>query len=112
MHLEISIRPDPIRLRDNYGDKFPKGFNLDAEVRVRKLKNETFTCTCFDDVQKWSDHNNNRIWKHDGAHWYCIYISDSDHEPTYWEMPRGVMNLEDRLWKAIEVYATFYHGIP
>lgn len=90
----------------------PDGFILNHEVANRKLKNETFICTCFDDVQKWSDHNHNRIWKHDGAHWYCIYLSDSDHEPTYWEMPHGVMNLEDRLWRIIEVYAAFYHGIP
>jgi len=113
MHLEVTVRPDPIRIYRNNGRPLPELFNLDVEVMRRTIKDETFTCECFDDVKKWADENTQFVWNTgDGAHFYCLYIRDSVVEPVYFEMPRGILDLEDRLWRAIEVYAAFYEGMP
>jgi hypothetical protein len=113
MHLEVTVRPDPIRISRNNGRPLPKLFNLDVEIIRRTIKNETFTCRCFDDVKKWAGDNMDFVWsKGDGAHFYCLYIREPDTKDVHFEMPRGMMNFDDRLWKAIDMYATWYEGIP
>ncbi len=113
MHLEVYIRPDPIRIAHNHGgEPLSSESEVEAVVRIKRLKNETFICTCYADVERWSDKNNSRIWRHDGAHWYCLYIGKPNSELMYWEMPRGLFILHDRLWKVIDLYAAFFEDIP
>ena len=113
MHLEVTVRPDPIRIFRNNGRPLPEHFNLDAEIIHRTINDETFTCKCFYDVKKWADDHTDFVWTTgDGAHFYCLYICEPNTKPIHFEMPRGIMNFDDRLWKAIEVYATWYEGIP
>ncbi len=108
MNLIVVIDPDPIRISelDDVDDKHPKtGCNI---------HNNRFVCTCYQDVVKWCVDNRgaNRVWRGMGAHWYCIRMGTNEDNLMKWEMPRGVFELEDRLWKAIEVYAAFYDDIP
>ena len=110
MHLEVSICPDPIRIADNYGDRLDSNISIHAMIQHKMLLDRTFICTCFDDVQQWADKNNNKIWKNDGAHWYCLYIGKPKGESFYWEMPRGLLTLEDRLWIPIEMHEAWYYN--
>jgi len=113
MNLEITVRPDPDRISRNNGRPLPEPFNINVEIARRTINDETFTCTCFDDAKKWAVDNTDFVWlKGDGAHYYCLYISEPHTEPVRFDMPRGIMDFEDRLWKCIDLYETWYTGIP
>ena len=110
MHLEIYIFPDQARIDGIY--KHPLDGQIGVELLAGKDKPipDRFIVTCREDVVEWGTRNMNRMFP--GCHWYCINIGNPNEELMYFEMPRGDMMLEDRLWPIIELYAAFYHEIP
>ncbi len=108
MHLEVYIGPDQDRIDGIY--KHPLDPTKLWKMEKDKPVPERFIVTCYEDVVKWADENRYRMWP--GCHWYCLNIGKPDGELMYWEMPRGDQDLEDRLWKIIELYGSFYEDIP
>lgn len=110
MNLEVYICPDQDRIDGIY--KSPLNPHMAADLWKGKNKPipDRFIVTCYKDVVKWGEANKYRM--DPGMHWYCINVGTPDGELMYFEMPRGDMMAENRIWKIIELYAAFYHEIP
>ncbi len=101
MHLEVFICPDQARIDGIYRHPLKPA---DAHALKRgedKPIPDRFIVTCYEDVVKWGERNFRRM--HPGMHWYCINVGTPDEELMYFEMPRGELMPQDRLWPIIEL---------
>ena len=110
MHLEVYICPDQTRIDGQYQQPLDGQIGYDLLCGKDKPIPDRFIVTCYEDVVKWGEVNKHRMFP--GMHWYCINVGTPDGELMYFEMTRGDMMPEDRLWPIIEFYAAFYEGIP
>ena len=110
MHLEVYICPDQARIDGLYRTPLKSADAQSLLAGHDKPVPDRFIVTCYEDVEKWGQRNIRRMWP--GIHWYCINVGKPDGELMYFEMPRGNIMPEDRLWPIIDFYAAFYEDIP
>jgi len=110
MRLEVFICPDQNRIDGQYNHPLEGQVRAALERGQDKPIPDRFIVTCYEDVAEWGDANYRRMYP--GMHWYGINIGEPDGELMHFEMPRGDMMPQDRLWPIIELYAAFYRGIP
>ena len=110
MRLEVYICPDEARCTGQYHKPLEADIIDWMKAGKDKPIPDRFIVTCYEDVAKWGKRNLHRMFP--GMHWYCINVGKPDGELMYFEMPRGDMMPEDRLWPIIDFYAAFYEGIP